>query len=90
MLKKYDLKGSPGANEYINLKYNEVSSTVCISTYDGYDNFVNKYAYKINRDELTQSQLEQVYLHFCEQVYDTNFTNTLTSRFNCSATDVYK
>lgn len=89
MLEKYDLIDILDAKEYIEISYNEVTGSLCISTYDGYDNFINEYAYKVEYDELTQFQLEEVYLHFCEQVYDTDFTNTLTSSFSCSEKDVY-
>ena len=50
---------------------------------------MDTYKGKITDDELTQSQLEEVYLYFCEQVYDTDFTNALASHFSCSTTDVY-
>lgn len=89
ILEKYDLKGSPGAKEYINIKYNDVTRGLCNSVYKGYEGFLKKYDYKIVDDELTQSQLHEVYLYFCGQVYDADFTNALASRFGCSAEDVY-
>ena len=89
ILEKYDLKGSPGAEEYINIKYNDVTESLCTNIYHGYNEFMDTYKGKITDDELTQSQLEEVYLYFCEQVYDTDFTNALASHFSCSTTDVY-
>ncbi len=89
MLEKYDLKGSPGAEEYMSIKYDEHTSDLCNQVYDGYDDFMDQYAYKVDRDELTKPQLEEVYLHFCKQVYDTDFTNALASHFSCSEEDVY-
>ena len=89
MLEKYDLKDSPSADEYIGIKYDEVTSGLCTNVYHGYDEFMDEYKGKIVDDELTQPQLEEVYLHFCKQVYDTDFTNALASYFNCSEKDVY-
>ena len=85
ILEKYGMKNSPGAEEYINIAYNEVTEGLCNSVYDGQ----KIYSGKITDDELTKSQLEEVYLYFCEQVYDTDFTNALASHFSCSTTDVY-
>ncbi len=77
MLKKYDLKGSPGAHEYIGIMYDRVTGSLCLGVYKGYDEFMDSYRGDVERDELTQSQLAEVYLHFCKQVYDTDFTNAL-------------
>lgn len=77
ILEKYDLKGSPGAEEYINIKYNDVTEGLRNSVYDGYNEFMKIYSGKITDDELTPYQLAEVYLYFCEQVYDTDFTNAL-------------
>jgi len=89
MLDKYDLKDSPGAKEYMSIKYDEHTSDLCNQVYKGYNGFLKSYDSKVDRDELTQPQLEEVYLHFCKQVYDTDFTNALASHFSCSTTDVY-
>ena len=89
ILDKYEMGGYPGAEEYVNIAYGELTRGLCNSVYDGYDEFMDEYKGKIVDDELTQPQLEEVYLHFCKQVYDTDFTNALASRFSCSEKDVY-
>ena len=83
------MKGYPGAEKYVNIVYDELTRGLSNSVYKGYDEFIDTYQGSVEEDRLTQSQLEEVYLYFCEQVYGTDFTNALASHFSCSTTDVY-
>ena len=89
ILDKYEMKGYPGAEKYVNIAYDELTTSLSLNIYHGYNEFMDTYKGKIVDDELTQSQLEEVYLYFCEQVYDTDFTNALASHFSCNEKNVY-
>lgn len=95
---KYHLKDNPGIEKFLALQYDNEIDSLNRDVYSGYDEFVDDYNElgepsghnaRVERGELTKEQLIQVYLHFCEQVYDTDFTNALSSHFHCSTKDVY-
>ena len=84
ILEKYEMKNNLSAKEYVSLMYDDATSGICIDVYHGYNEFIDTYDGSVELD-----QILPFYLYFCEQVYDTDFTNALASHFSCSTTDVY-
>jgi hypothetical protein len=89
VLNKYDLTNVKGAKEYVDNRYDHYIKVAKNDTYKGKTSFYNSYEAWLTAGDLTESQLQDIYIYFCRQEYDSEYTQALMNHFNCTEEQVY-
>jgi uncharacterized protein YkwD len=94
VLNKYNLTNVNGAKEYVDNRYDHYIKVAKNDTYKGKTSFYNSYEAWLTAGDLTESQLQDIYIYFCRQEYNQDdcskaYLQALMKYFNCTEEDVY-